>query len=1673
MQTLCKTLGAKSYRHSTVLVVAGLFLALSCSSVYCQEPLKPGCTVSILNRTTLVQEDGTWNLPNVPANLGQVRARATCLDNGITKSGQSDFFAVQANSMNAIVPFTLGSVAPVPATLSVAAPTRILTAVGATVLLVVTSSFADETNGDLTTSASGTNYTTSNPTVATVGPDGLVTAKSSGTTIISAMNEGALGVIAINVVLSGASHGGIPDDWAIAHGLDPNDPAMPFEDPDHDGLTNLQEFQRGTDPHNPDTDGDGIPDGLEVAGGTDPLNPNSFNLGRALKSIQVMPPAFTINFNTLLGEGSRQLIVTGTLNDSNATQIDLTSARKGTNYLSSDLTVCNFGAVDGQVFAGNSGTCTITVTNSGFTIKTTGIIKTFSPTPLSFVPIPGFANNVKVNGNFAYVAAGSAGLQVVDVTDRTAPHIIASLATPGNANDLRVIGSKVYLAAGSAGLLIIDVSNPLSPTLLGSLATPDTAWDVAVSGNLAFIAAGSSGVQIANISNPTVPALISSTAATPSCVLGVAKGVAVSGNFALVAAGAGGLQVVDISNPANPQILGCVRMPSGDARKVQAKGTIAYVAPFPDSLQVVDFSVPFSPIIVGTTSLDLGGRLQDLAVVSALGQTLTFGADVFFVNGVPITNVTVPTNPVSRAIIDFRQFRDDNGHGIAVDSAFVYMTGEEGTISDIGVSGNTRLYIGQYLALEDTAGIPPAALISSPTAGTTVIERQTIPVTVVATDDIAVASVSFSVNGQVVDTQTSPPYQFNFQVPIGISTVTLGAFAVDLGGNVGKALPVQLNVIPDPGTTAIGRVVDVASNPLAGASVTTFGDRSGFTASDGSFSITQVPTVLGNIAVTATFTQPDGSILKGISAPANPVPLGTTQVGTITAVPVPVITSLSRKSALAGTQVTFHVKGTTLTGSTFAFLPVSAPDIVVKSSTIDPSGLSATLTVSVPNGVAGTFALVATNIAGASNATITPANRFTVVNPASRADSDGDGFADLVEAFFGTDPLDPNSIPAIPSQLGEAESASFTVLNNASPAGTQKFESESPAFVLLNQVEPAPAKNEAASASFTVLNSAQPVGTAHEADSTVFSLQNNTPSVTPGTNRFEAESAVFSLQNSLPRPEAESLAFTVLNRSQSATPIFREADSMPFSVRNSAPPPPHVISSFEAESLLFSILNTNAVTPGTKSLEAESSMFTVRNDSQAAARSIFEMESSAFSVLNTGTGNPVGSTLEAESQEFSVRNTIPPPAPGAQRFEADSLLFTLLNSSQPSVRIVREADSPLFSTLNISALVNPVGASFEADSFAFTVLNSNQTAAASREADSPVFTIVNISPITGVLHEVDSLIFSLQNNSPSVTPGHNGFEVEGALFSVENALPRPEAESLEFTVLNRSLPSTPVFKEMESFPFSAKNTAVPPPHVAIKTEAESASFSVLNSNSTASAGSRFESESASFVLRNDSLSGPRSAFETESSSFSVLNANSGNTVGTFEADSPEFSIRNAIQPPPSGAQRFEADSLLFTLLNGSQSSVPTRHETASLFFSMLNNSGANPAVSNLEADGSGFSVLNGSPGPARTVETDSPRFTVRNTITTAVATGGLSIQAKNKKRTKRPMRRSGPVAALRNISSRKAKSHSESTGTEKRKASATSSQTASPVSETSTSNTNSSNEQQRSQHVSPTLPNQQ
>jgi len=161
------------------------------------------------------------------------------------------------------------------------------------------------------------------------------------------------------------------------------------------------------------------------------------------------------------------------------------------------------------------------------------------------------AEGVQVSGNYAYVADGSAGLQVIDITDPTNPAVVGSADTKGYARDVYVLGNYAYLAndmieyeSEYGGLRIIDITDPTNPTVVGSADTSSYANGVHVSGNYAYVADTTSGLQVVDITDPTNPAVVGS-ADTP----GMTWDVYVSGNYAYVGDGYAGLQVLTKFEP--------------------------------------------------------------------------------------------------------------------------------------------------------------------------------------------------------------------------------------------------------------------------------------------------------------------------------------------------------------------------------------------------------------------------------------------------------------------------------------------------------------------------------------------------------------------------------------------------------------------------------------------------------------------------------------------------------------------------------------------------------------------------------------------------------------------------------------------------------------------------------------------------------------------------------------------------------------------------------------------------------------------------------------------------------------------------------------------------------------------------------------------------------------------
>src|SRR5262245_227507 len=131
------------------------------------QQLDDSCTVSVLNRNVRVNADGSWILPNIPANFGPVRARVTCIVDGRTISGESDPFVIPSNGVVDVPRIQFRPPTPIPTNIAItAAPDRILTVIGATAQLTVTARYADQTTRDVTAASTGTQYTVSNPAIA-------------------------------------------------------------------------------------------------------------------------------------------------------------------------------------------------------------------------------------------------------------------------------------------------------------------------------------------------------------------------------------------------------------------------------------------------------------------------------------------------------------------------------------------------------------------------------------------------------------------------------------------------------------------------------------------------------------------------------------------------------------------------------------------------------------------------------------------------------------------------------------------------------------------------------------------------------------------------------------------------------------------------------------------------------------------------------------------------------------------------------------------------------------------------------------------------------------------------------------------------------------------------------------------------------------------------------------------------------------------------------------------------------------------------------------------------------------------------------------------------------------------------------------------------------------------
>ncbi len=203
--------------------------------------------------------------------------------------------------------------------------------------------------------------------------------------------------------------------------------------------------------------------------------------------------------------------------------------------------------------------------------------------------------DVQVAGRLAFLAAGPAGLLILDVADPAKPVQIGALATKGYSYGLDVKSPYVYLADGlNGGLAVVDVRDPKNPVRLIRVTTGTEVRDVKVVGNLAYVAAGEGGLVIVDVTDPANPQLVSNEQ-TPMN----ARAIDVAGDLACVAEWDWGMTIYNVSNPAKPVVEDTMR-PSlfnlgFSVYAVQIVGKSAYAGIAYDGFEIYDLSNPHAP----------------------------------------------------------------------------------------------------------------------------------------------------------------------------------------------------------------------------------------------------------------------------------------------------------------------------------------------------------------------------------------------------------------------------------------------------------------------------------------------------------------------------------------------------------------------------------------------------------------------------------------------------------------------------------------------------------------------------------------------------------------------------------------------------------------------------------------------------------------------------------------------------------------------------------------------------------------------------------------------------------------------------------------------------------------------------------------------------------------------
>ena len=204
-----------------------------------------------------------------------------------------------------------------------------------------------------------------------------------------------------------------------------------------------------------------------------------------------------------------------------------------------------------------------------------------------------YSYKIVLSGNYAFIAHGSSGLTVLNVTDKANPTHVSTLQSTGSVfiYDLALSGNNLFLADYYNGMTVYDIAAPTAPSFVATKTGLGSPSGIKILGSYAYVVS-TGGFYILNIANPAASTILSTTVL--SAGLGYRLNLELDNSYAYVPAGTAGLKVISITDPVSPVVV--ATWAGASVVGVHKSGSTLYTASLAAGLYVVDVTSPTSPV---------------------------------------------------------------------------------------------------------------------------------------------------------------------------------------------------------------------------------------------------------------------------------------------------------------------------------------------------------------------------------------------------------------------------------------------------------------------------------------------------------------------------------------------------------------------------------------------------------------------------------------------------------------------------------------------------------------------------------------------------------------------------------------------------------------------------------------------------------------------------------------------------------------------------------------------------------------------------------------------------------------------------------------------------------------------------------------------------------------------